>query len=417
MVANDPATNRPLDLVLRNARLGDGGNAVDIGIAGERIAAIAPCLGGARDEVDARGRLVLAGFVETHLHLDKSCILERCRSETGTLGEAIAEVSRAKREFTEEDLYARASATLERAIVQGTTHVRSHVEIDPGIGLTGYSAIRRVADAYRWAVDVETCVFPQEGLTNYPGTEELMRAALAQGAQAVGAAPYTDVDPRGQIDRVFRMALDFDVDVDMHLDLGDTTQNMQTEYVCEVTRSYRYGGRVTIGHVTQMSLLPQERFDALAGRIADAGVAVTVLPATDLYLMGRGPRDRSLRGVLAAHELVERGINCSLSTNNVLNPFTPYGDCSLVRMANLYANVCHVGSSSQMRTVIDMIGPRAAALLRLDTHGVSVGKQADLVMLDCMTPEEALARIAAPLMGFKRGRRTFTREPPTLHRP
>ncbi|HEY1328543.1 MAG TPA: amidohydrolase family protein [Casimicrobiaceae bacterium] len=406
-----------MDLVVRNAVLADGGH-VDIGIADGRVAAVASRLETPAPSVDAGRRLALPGFVETHLHLDKACILDRCRPERGTLDEAIAHVARAKRAFTHDDVTARASRALDKAIVQGTTRVRTHVEIDPVIGLTGFEAIRALAGAYRWAVDVEICVFPQEGLTNNPGTEELMRNALAQGARVVGAAPYTDSDPRGQIDRVFRMAADFDVDIDMHLDLGDSAERMDAEYVCEMTARHRYGGRVTIGHVTKMSLLTAERFDALARRLADAGVAVTVLPATDLFLMGRGQGGGSaVRGVLAAHALVAHGVNCSLATNNVLNPFTPYGDCSLVRMANLYANVCHVAAERDLRECVEMITRRAARILRAPGYGIEAGCEADLVVLDCTTPEQAVSELALPLFGLKRGRRTFTRQPPQLHRP
>jgi cytosine deaminase len=244
-----------------------------------------------------------------------------------------------------------------------------------------------------------------------------MRKALAQGARVVGAAPYTDPDPRLQIDRVFRMARDFDVDIDMHLDLGDSPEHMDVEYVCELTARHRYGGRVTIGHVTKMSLLPPERFASVAARLADSGVAVTVLPSTDLFLMGRGQRHAKVRGVLEAHELLRLGVNCSLSTNNVLNPFTPFGDCSLVRMANLYANVCHAGTPEGLRACMDMVTRRSATLLRLPGYGVEVGNSADLVVLDCATPEQAIAELAIPLHGFKRGRRTFTRRPPELHKP
>jgi cytosine deaminase len=407
-----------MDLILRNALIGDvGGAGVDVGIAGGKVAAIAHHLGAGGPELDLQGRLLVPGFVETHLHLDKSCILARCRSDKGTLDEAIAEVSRAKREFTAEDVFTRASRTLEKAIVQGTTHVRTHVEVDPGIGLRGFEAIRRVGEAYRWAVDLEICVFPQEGLTNNPGTEELMREALAQGAQVVGAAPYTDPNPREQIERVFRMARDFDVDIDMHLDLGDSPDQMDAAFVCDITERHGYGGRVTIGHVTKMSLLAPERFDQLARRLKDAGVAVTVLPSTDLYLMGRGQRHGSVRGVLAVHELLHQGVNCSLSTNNVLNPFTPFGDCSMLRMANLYANVCHVGTADGMRACLSMVTDRSARLLRLSDYGVEAGKSADLVVLDCTTPEQSVAELATPLCGFKRGRRTFTRHPVELHRP
>jgi cytosine deaminase len=405
-----------MDLVLRNASLCDGARA-DIGVAQGKVAAIAARLEATAPETDLGGRLVVPGLVETHIHLDKSCILDRCRTRRGTLDEAIAEVSRAKREFTADDVLARASRTLEKAIVQGTTHVRTHVEVDPGIGLRGFDGIKQLAAAYRWAVDVEICVFPQEGLTNCPGTEELMREALGQGARVVGAAPYTDADPHAQIDRVFRMARDFDVDIDMHLDLGDSPEHMDVEYVCEMTGRHGYGGRVAIGHVTKMSMLPPERFEPIARRLADAGVAVTVLPSTDLFLMGRGQRHNVIRGVLAAHELLHRGVNCSLSTNNVLNPFTPFGDCSLVRMANLYANVCHVGTRDDLRECLNMVTRHSAKLLRLPDYGVEVGKAADLVVLDCTTPEQGVAELAVPLCGFKRGRRTFTRAPAELHRP
>ena len=69
-----------MDLVIRNAVLPDDPvrGALDIGIEKGRIAALAPGLGQAAEEYDAGGRLVCAGFVETHIHLDKSRIIERC---------------------------------------------------------------------------------------------------------------------------------------------------------------------------------------------------------------------------------------------------------------------------------------------------------------------------------------------------
>ena len=408
-----------MDLILRNAAItgSNSGAWRDIGIADGRVADIAPRIESSGREIDLQGRLVVPGFIETHIHLDKACILDRCKSERGTLDEAIAQVKQAKTQFTEDDVFARASRTLEKSIVNGTTHMRTHVEVDPGIALRGFAGIKRLAEAYRWAVDIEICVFPQEGLLNSPGTEELMRTALANGARVVGAAPYTDTNPRGQIDRVFEIARDFDADIDMHLDLGDSPEQMDIEYVCDLTERYRYGGRVAVGHVTKMSMLPPERFDPIARRLADVGVAVTVLPSTDLFLMGRGQRHSVIRGVLAAHELLHHGVNCSLSTNNVLNPFTPFGDCSLVRMANLYANICQVGSREDMRECLAMVTHRSAQLMRLNDYGVAIGCAADLVVLDCASAEQGVAELAVPLYGFKRGRMTFSRQLPELYRP
>ncbi len=408
-----------MDLILRNARITDASRpgTVDIGIDRGRIVAIEPRLTAEGRAIDVKGRLVAPGLIETHIHLDKSCILDRCKAEKGDLEEAIGEVARAKKAFTPEDVYARGKRTLEKCILNGTTHMRTQLEVDPGIGLRGLQGVRPLIDEYRWAIDIEICIFPQEGLLNNPGTDELMVEALKTGGSVVGAAPYTDTNPHGQIDRIFEMARQFDIDIDMHLDFGADPNDLDLEYVCRLTDKHRYGGRVAIGHVTKLSAAPAERFEGAGKRMADAGVALTVLAATDLYLMGRHMSHSVMRGVTPAHKLLQAGVNCSLSTNNVLNPFTPFGDCSLIRMANLYANICQVGAREDVRECFNMITTRSARLMRRTDYGVEVGKAADLVVLECQDPETAIAEVAAPLYGFKRGRQTFTREPAVLHRP
>jgi cytosine deaminase len=410
---------KPMDLIIRNALVAQGAelSVVDIGIGDGSILAVEPELRSDARELDASGCLLVPGLIETHIHLDKTCILDRCRIEQGTVVEAARETAAAKRDFTVEDVYARGQQTLERCISHGTTSMRTHVELDPGIGMIGFDAISQLARDYAWAVDMEICVFPQEGLTNYPGTEELLIDGLRRGARTIGAAPYFDTDPRGQIDRIFAIARDFDAEIDMHLDLAETTDGMQIEYVCRKTEEFGWGGRVAVGHVTQMSLLPPDRFKAIAAQLANAGVAVTVLPSTDLHLMGRRHDHAVPRGVVWLEPLREAGVTCSISTNNVLNPFTPYGDGSLVRMANLYANVCHVSRPAELAGCLDMITNAAARLLRLDDYGLKVGGPADLVCLDARSPAEAISTLAQPLWGLKRGRRSFTRERARLHPP
>lgn len=160
-----------MDLVLKNARLLGGSEPIDIAIAAGRIATVGPVPDGDFQTLDLGGRLVAPGFVETHIHLDKSCILDRCSSEGGDLDEAIAEASKAKAGFTPEDVHARGARTLEKSILQGTTHMRTHLEVDPGVGLRSLEGILPLIGEYAFAIDLQICVFPQEGLLNNPGTE------------------------------------------------------------------------------------------------------------------------------------------------------------------------------------------------------------------------------------------------------
>ncbi|MBV8848771.1 MAG: amidohydrolase family protein, partial [Methylobacteriaceae bacterium] len=159
------------------------------------------------------------------------------------------------------------------------------------------------------------------------------------------------------------------------------------------------------------------RFDAIAAQLARAGVAVTILPTTDLYLMGRSHDHAVPRGVVRAEPLRHAGVTCSISTNNVLNPFTPYGDGSLIRMANLYANVCHVARPSDLANCLDMITASSARLMRLADYGIAEGNPADLVAIDAESPSDAVATIAQPLWGMKRGRLSFKRGRSQLFAP
>jgi len=408
-----------MDLILKNvAVLNEGdGSLTDIGVAEGRVVAIQTGLTNDAETLDMGGRLAVPGFVESHIHLDKACILDRCKSEEGTLDEAIREVSAAKKAFSVEDIRARAVKVLEKSILQGTTRMRAHLEVDPVIGIKSIEAVLPLIDDYAWAIDLEICVFPQEGLLNNPGTDELMVEALRRGARVVGGCPYTDSDPKGQIERVFEIAREFDVDIDFHLDFDTNPEGMTVGDVCELTKTYDYGGRVAIGHVSKLSALPPDQLAVTAARLSDAGVAVTVLPSTDLYLMGADRDHDVVRGVAPVHRLVDDGVNCALSTNNVLNPFTPFGDCSMIRMANLYANIGQIGTPAGLERCLEMVTHRPATLMRLDDYGIEVGNPADIIVLDCASGVAAVRELAPPLFGFKRGQRTFTREPARLHRP
>jgi cytosine deaminase len=408
-----------MDLIIRNVRLADrpADELTDIGVAGGRIVAIQPGLSADADVYDAEGRLACPGLIESHIHLDKSRIIDRCVPQGRARLNPIKAVSPLKKSMTVEDVYDRAKRTLEACITHGTTRMRTQVELDPGIGMRGFDAITALTGDYKWAIDIEICVFPQEGLTNYPGTEELLVEGLKRGARVIGGAPRYDADGAGQIERIFALARAFDADVDMHLDVGDSADAMDIHLVLELTRKYQRGGRVVVGHMAKLSLLPPDKVQTMARQLADAGIAVTVLPATDLFLMGRSQDHGIRRGVADANLLMKHGVSCSLSSNNILNPATPYGDCSLIRMANLYANVIQLDQTAQLRECFRMLTDRSASLLNFKDYGIAIGHPADVVIVNATTPEQAVAEIAQPVAVFKNGRRTVRWELPELVRP
>src|SRR5262249_32817304 len=227
-----------MDLIIRNARLTDRGfgELADIGVVDGRIVAIERGLSAQAEVYDAEGRLACPGLIESHIHLDKSRIIGRCAPQERTELSPIKGVAPLKKSMTVEDVRARAAQTLEQCILHGTTRMRTQVEVDPGIGMRGFDAIASLIDDYKWAIAIEICVFPQEGLTNYPGTEELLVEGLKRGARVVGGAPRYDTDHSGQIERIFALAREFDVDIDLHLDVGNTPDAMDIHHVLDLTQ-------------------------------------------------------------------------------------------------------------------------------------------------------------------------------------
>src|SRR5438270_4681216 len=69
-----------MDLIVRNARLIDrlDESLLDIAVEPGRIAAIGRALAADGESYDAAGRLVCAGLIGSHIHLDKPRIADRC---------------------------------------------------------------------------------------------------------------------------------------------------------------------------------------------------------------------------------------------------------------------------------------------------------------------------------------------------
>ena len=79
------------------------------------------------DRLDVTDKLVLPGFVESHIHPDKAFIADRTQGlRTGGPTPQIL-VAELKKAFTVEDVYRRARRVLELAIRHGCTTMRAHV--------------------------------------------------------------------------------------------------------------------------------------------------------------------------------------------------------------------------------------------------------------------------------------------------
>jgi cytosine deaminase len=398
-----------LDLLLRGARVPERDGLVDIAVAGGRIAEVATTGAApppAARVVDLGGRVVTPGLVEAHMHLDKALLTGRVAASAGTVEEAIRLTGDAKRGFTVDDVRARARRVLDLAIAAGTTAMRSHVEVDPIVGMTGLEALLPLREEYAPALDLQLCAFAQEGIVKAPGTEALLRRALQLGADLVGGCPYNDTDARKHIEIVFRLAESFGVDADFHIDFADEPEHLHIRDVVAETLRAGWQGRVAVGHLSELAALPAYEQDDIAGAIAEAGVGVISLPITDLYLMGRRDESNVRRGLTPIRRLRAAGVPVALASNNICNPFTPMGTGDLTHVGFVAAAAAHFGTPEDLRAIVRMLTTDAARVIGLTEYGLAAGRRADLVVWECTSVEDIVATLPDRAFVLKDGRIT-----------
>ncbi|MEV3855854.1 amidohydrolase family protein [Streptomyces sp. NPDC050095] len=413
-------------LLLRHARVEDSPDPADIRVRDGRIEAIGPSLavpdGVDTDELDCAGRVVIPGLVEAHLHPDKA-LLDRVRpNPTGTLADAIRITAELKAGFTHDEVRARAEQVLRMCVLNGTTTLRAHPDVDPVGGLTGLEVMLELRERWAKLVTVQVVAFPQEGVIKAPGTEKLLRKALEAGADAVGGCTYGEVtvaDCRRQVDLVLDLAAEYGVPADLHADFADDGSDERfalAEFIARRTAERGLSGRVTLGHATSLGGRPPAERRAVLAELAAAGVAVVPLPATDLFLGGRGDDTAVRRGLAPVRELWEAGVLTACATNNIRNAFTPYGTGDVLETALLLARLAHLSGPADLRRVLDMVTYDAARVIGIPEadYGVREGAVADLVVLDTREYDSVLldrpVRTAVVKSGRVVARSQFTAE-------
>lgn len=360
--------------VYGNLRLRGQRDLCQLSVADGRIVEIGP-----RDsepDVDLGGALVVPGLVEAHLHLEKAYLLDRMPREATSLADAIAMTTALKSTFTPADIRDRSLRLIRSAVSCGVTTIRAQVELDDVLGLTAMETILSLREELKGLIDLQVAAFPQDGLIAQRHAQTLMAEALDRGAEVVGGIPYADPDPDEHLDVVFGLAERTGSPIDLHLDFSDDPSELTILGVIDRTLKYGMQGRVTVGHLTSLGRVQRDRAREIADRIAEAEISVVTLPLTDIYLNGRGASDTAGRGLTPVRMLLEAGVNVALATNNVQNPFTPYGRGRITDAAMLLAGLCHFGSAAEADTVLDMMTVNAAQAVGLTETALAVGAPA-----------------------------------------
>jgi len=373
------------------------GERVSVACEGGRIVAVAPAgtmpdAGADTERIDGRGALALPGLIDAHAHIDKTLYSGRWvpNPGVGTVSERIAHERRERERFgLPSEQYI--SALVERMIANGTTRIRTHTDVDPGVGLRGIQTVARVAERYRDLVTIEQVAFPQGGLISNPGTLELLEEAVALGVPTIGGIDPAIVDraPTVQLDALFDLAARTGCGIDIHLHEDGSLGAWEFEEIAARTIAHGLAGRVAISHAFGIAHPPTQQ--RLIERLAEAGVALVTAAVYDV----------PVPPLLA---LDAAGVPLACGSDGIRDLWGPFGNGDMLQRAMHVAYRNSVRTDEGLELALRAATSGAARVLGVPDYGLEVGCVADLVLVDARTAAEAVASVPPRRAVVSRGR-------------
>jgi cytosine/adenosine deaminase-related metal-dependent hydrolase len=373
-----------LDAHLTNCRLADG-RLVDIAVEAGRIAAVGESETTPRSNtapvLDIRGDLVLPGLVDGHMHLDKTLMgLPWTAHAAGPTRLSRIETDKKILPYLPVSTEERAGNLIRACVAQGTTHLRTHVDIDRESGLLKLEGVLAARDRHRGQATIQIVAFPQSGVMRCPGVLDLLDQAVRAGANLVGGIDPLEIDrdPKGQLDGIFAIASRHGVGLDIHLHEPGEMGLFNVQEICARTNALGLGGKVTISHGFCLGQVTERQAGAAAELMAAAGVSLVTHGAGGWSL----PPVEMLR---AAGVLVFAG------NDDIRDTWSPYGTGDLLERAAIIGWKGDFRRDEQVEIAFDLVSAAGAKALGLADYGITVGAPATLFALSASGVPEAVA--------------------------
>lgn len=385
-----PGWESPCDILLKN------GYIEDIGKDKELLEGVT---------IDLSGRVVIPGLVDGHTHLDKALSLDFCENPEGTLVGAIQAMGKFKKSTSVDEIYGRAERCLQMFISHGTTTVRTHVDVDNSSELRGIEALIKLREAYREKVNLQVIAFASGmvGPMDKGITRERYETSIRMGADVAGGSPTLSDNPKEHIDVVFKLAMERDLSIDMHIDESDNPEDQTLELLAEKTMAEGYQGRVVAGHCCSLAAMDDRTAGRIIEKVSKANISIITMPFCNLYLQGRKDSQPIRRGITRVKELEEAGVNVYCASDNVQDPFGPYGRADPLEAVMLTALAAQWNPNATSK-LLEMVTTRPAKAIGLSKpYGVQVGAQADLLVLNSTQPDKVVIDRPPRLLVFHSG--------------
>src|SRR6218665_398852 len=211
---------------------------------------------------------------------------------------------------------------------------------------------------------------------------------VGRAAGVLGAFVYRNHGIAGKLGRLFALAQQHGLGLDLHVDEGLDPDACGLRSIAELVHARHFRQGVVCGHCCSLALQDEAVADATLALCAQAGIHIVALPTTNLYLQGAWERTPVPRGITRIREAAARGLRASLATDNVQDAFYPYGSYDLLETFGLGVQLAHLAPAIEWLDAIT-VSPAKALGLAWDGR-LAPGCPADLVLLGASAEHELI---------------------------
>lgn len=341
---------------------------------------------------DLRGGQVLPCFVDMHTHLDKGHIWERSPNPDGTFASALETVKIDSQKYWQaEDVYRRLEFGLKCSYAHGTKAIRTHIDSfgeQAEISLSVFKALQT-----EWKDRIILQAVSLVTLDYYQTSEGVVLAdRIAEIGGILGGVAYMHPDLDNQLDTVFLLAKERNLNLDFHTDETDDPNSICLQKIAEAAIRNKFNRQIVCGHCCSLAVQATEVVEKTLNLVKQAGICIVSLPMCNLYLQDRqANRTPRWRGVTLLQEIKQHGIPVAVASDNCRDPFHGFGDHDMLEVFTQSVRIAHL--DMPYKDWICAVTKTAADLINLPNVGtIGVGLPADLIAFKGRSYSELLSR-------------------------
>ena len=339
--------------------------------------------------INLDGYILSTSFVEPHAHLDKAFLADRVSNPAGDLMGAIRGLEAVRSTITHEDIVERATRALILMSQNGVTSVRTHADTTLSGGLSSVLALLEVKRDCAHFIDIQVAMLLEWPVTGTAGKEHqaLARDAISAGIDVVGGCPHLDPDPQGAVEFLLNLAVEAGLPLDLHADENMRSDSSDLEHLADIAIRDNLSHQMNASHCVALSTKSEADIDRIAAKVSAAGITVTALPQTNLFLQERGISTNPARAITPIHRLQQAGVIVAAGADNLQDPFNLVGRGDPLEIGSLLMVSAHVTAA----TAIQMVSSHAHHVVHGVASCLAVGEPATFVATLAANLRESIA--------------------------